>query len=90
MDLLLGTELVRDGGEVCGDHGERNDESVLGGELEAHLEVVLKVLGVEAEEREVRGVREQVLEGVDHSRVEDDRVQEGGDHLEDKYKMRYS
>ena len=90
MDLLLGTELVRDGREVRRDHREGDDKPVLGGELQTHLEVVLKVLGVEAEEREVRGVREQVLEGVDHSRVEDDRVQEGGDHLEDKYKMRYS
>ena len=38
MDLLLGAEVVGDVGEVSADQRERDDEPILGRELETHLE----------------------------------------------------
>ena len=44
--------------------------------------MVLEELRVEAEEREARGVRDEVLEAVDHPRVEGDGVEQRRDVLE--------
>ena len=74
VDPLLGAELVGDVGEVAADEGEGDDEAILRGKLEAHLEVFLEELGVEAEERQAGRVGQEVLDAVDHPRVEGHRV----------------
>ena len=56
------------------DQGEGNDKPILGGELEAHLEVVLKELAVEAEEGKVRGLNDHLIKVVNHPGVEADGV----------------
>ncbi len=70
VDPLLGAELVRDVGEVAADQREGDDEAVLGGELQTHLEVVLEDLAVEAEEGEVRGLHDHLVQVVHHLCVE--------------------
>ena len=42
MDLLLGAEVVGDVGEVAADERKRDDEAVLGGKLETHLEKMMQ------------------------------------------------
>ena len=70
VDALLGAELVGDVGEVAADEGEGDDEAVLGGELQTHLEVVLEDLAVEAEEGEVGRLHDHLIQVVNHLRVE--------------------
>ena len=82
VDPLLRAELVGDVGEVAADEGEGDDEAVLRRELEAHLEVVLEELRVEAEEGEAGGVRDQVLQAVHHPRMERDGVEQRRHALE--------
>ena len=56
---------------------EGDDEPILGGELEAHLEVVLEELAVETEEGEIRGFNDHLIEVVNHPGVETDGVEKG-------------
>ncbi len=84
VDPLLGAELVRDIGEVAANQREGDDETVLGGELQTHLEVVLEYLAVEAEEGEVRGLHNHLVQVVHHLCVE-----AAGYTKNNKFKMFY-
>jgi len=70
VDLFLRAEVVGDVGEVAADEREGDDEAVLGGELQTHLKVVLEDLAVEAEEGEVRGLHDHLVQVVHHLCVE--------------------
>ena len=76
VNSLLGTQLVGDVGKVSTNQRKGDDEPILGGEFQTHLEVVLKELAVEAEEGEVRCLNDHFIEVVDHPGVEADGVQQ--------------
>ena len=82
VDPLFRAKFVCDVGEVTADEGKGNDEAVLGWKFETHLEMVLEELRIKAEEGEARGVRDEILEAIHHSRVECDGVQQRRDILE--------
>jgi len=70
VNPLLGAQLVGDVGEVAADQREGDDVAVLRGELQAHLKVVLENLAVEAEQGEVRGLHNHLVQVVNHLGVE--------------------
>ena len=77
VNSLLGTQLVGDVGKVSTNQRKGDDEPILGGELQTHLEVVLKELAIEAEEGKIRCLNDHFIEVVDHPGVEADGVEKG-------------
>ena len=69
MDPLLGAELVGNVGEVAADQREGDDEAVLGGKLQTHLEVVLEDLAVEAEHGQIGCFHDHLVQVVHHLSV---------------------
>ena len=69
---LLGTQLMRARHEMGAEERERDREAQLRGILKADGEVLEVLVGVEAEEREIAALDEQLVDEVDEFGVEDD------------------